>query len=168
MARSAGHFHRAKLKPCYLILSPVVTNDWCINWICPHIYSEPCRNRRDSSFAACSPSTDTPNITGEKSTSPGRDSNPGPFADCKHPDHWLSYPVKRSTRDTWAEEWRITIRNFFDSFRTTVTTRDKSSDNLCPCYLQQPVCWAEQISEIQNTRSVGLPSGGTVGKQTPW
>ena len=77
MAHSAGHLHRAKLKPRYLILGPVVTNDWCTSWICPRIYSEPCRNRRDSPFAACSPSTDTPNVTGEKSTWSSRNWNPG-------------------------------------------------------------------------------------------
>ena len=56
------------------------------------IYSEPCRYRQDSPFAARSLSTDTPNATWE-STWLGRDSNQRPFADhastraTKRPSH---------------------------------------------------------------------------------
>ena len=61
----------------------MVTNDWCIDWIRPRIYSEPC--------------TDTPNITGEKSTWPGRDSNQGPLADCAitRTTDWATQPHRR-------------------------------------------------------------------------
>ena len=82
MARSAGHLPLGLYMEQNFILGPMVTNGWCINWIRHRIYSDPCWNRRDSPFAAHSLSTDTPNVTGKKtSTRSGRDFNQGPLAD---------------------------------------------------------------------------------------
>ena len=61
-----------------------VTISLCLIKIRPRICSELCRNRRDSPFAARSPSTDpywaTKCHRGGISTWPDRDSNPGPLA----------------------------------------------------------------------------------------
>ena len=102
---------------------------WCINWIRPSIYLKPCRNRRDSPFAARSPSTDTPNFMGQKKkkkknlTRPGLEPwNPSQTVRAPGPPN---YRAALSIRDTWVtQESRITIGKVYDLFRTA---RGKSS-----------------------------------------
>ena len=86
------------------LLSYCVTRSTCdisplLNKIRPRIWSEPCRNRRDSPFAARSPSTDPhwpPNVTGEEKhmARPGLEPRT-PRRPCEHFHQWATEPQGR-------------------------------------------------------------------------
>ena len=83
-----------------------------LNQILPGICSVPCWNRRDSPLAACSLSTDPPNVTGEKKHMiwPGLEPRTSRIP-CEHSDGLTELPSH--TVDLWVLTYFKIMQSFF-------------------------------------------------------